>query len=118
MSATNLQHRARMDGFSMVELMVAIVLGLLVTDALVAMFVGVRSASRMSSGVAALSDSGRFALDTIEENVRGAGNFACNSTAPVSVAGTQVIRQVSLLNVGASPLISDFGDPVAGYEAV
>ena len=82
----------------MVELMVAIVLGLLVTDALVAMFVGVRSASRMSSGVAALSDSGRFALDTIEENVRGAGNFACNSTAPVSVAGNQVIRQISLLN--------------------
>ena len=109
---------ARMSGFSMVELMVAIVLGLLVTDALVAMFVGVRSASRMSSGVAALSDSGRFALDTIEENVRGAGNFACNSTAPVSVAGTQVIRQVSLLNVGGSPLVSDFGDPVAGYEAV
>src|SRR5579871_5897367 len=68
MSAHLQPDRARMAGFSMVELMVAIVLGLLVTDALVAMFVGVRSASRMSTGVAALSDSGRFALDTIEEN--------------------------------------------------
>ena len=117
--SAHLQHdRARMAGFSMVELMVAIVLGLLVTDALVAMFVGVRSASRMSTGVAALSDSGRFALDTIEENVRGAGNFACNSTAPVSVAGTPVIRQISLLNpTPGQPLVSDFTEPVEGYEA-
>ena len=96
--------------------MVAIVLGLLVTDALVAMFVGVRSASRMSSGVAALSDSGRFALDTIEENVRGAGNFACNSTAPVSVAGTPVIRQISLLP-RRQPLVNDYTEPLEGYEA-
>lgn len=116
------EHRQRyapfMRGFTMVEFMVAIVLGLLVTDALVAMFVGVRSAGRMSSGVAALSDSGRFALDTIEENVRGAGNFACNSTAPVSVAGTPVVREISLLGGGGSPAISDYTEPLQGYEAV
>lgn len=108
-----------MAGFSMVELMVAIVLGLLVTDAVVAMFVGVRSASRMTSGVAALSDSGRFALDTIEENVRGAGNFACNSTAPVTVAGTQMVRVISLLTpTPTTPLVSDYTEPLEGYEAV
>jgi type IV pilus assembly protein PilW len=105
-------------GFSLVELMIAIVLGLLVTDAIISMFVGVRSASRMSSGVAALSDSGRYALDTIEENVRASGHLACNSTEPVQVAGTPLIRQISLLNAGASPLVSDFAEPVAGYEAV
>jgi type IV pilus assembly protein PilW len=71
----------------------------------------------MSSGVAALSDSGRFALDTVEQSVRGAGNMACNATAPVFVAGTPVIRQISLLNAGGSPLVSDFGEPLEGYEA-
>jgi type IV pilus assembly protein PilW len=109
--------RARARGFSMVELMVAIVLGLLVTNALVAMFVGVRSAGRMSSGVSALSDSGRFALDTIEQNVRGAGVFACNATAPVDIGTNPITRQISLLNPGPSPLVSDFGEPLAGYEA-
>ncbi|HTW75537.1 MAG TPA: PilW family protein [Steroidobacteraceae bacterium] len=107
----------RHGGFSLVEMMIAIVLGLLVSIALVSMFVGVRSASRMTSGVGALSDSGRFALDSIEESVRGAGNFACNSTAPVAVAGTAVARQLSLLTPGASPLVTDFGEPLSGYEA-
>ncbi len=107
----------RHGGFSLVEMMIAIVLGLLVSIALVSMFVGVRSASRMTSGVGALSDSGRFALDSIEQSVRGAGNFACNSTAPVAVAGTPVARQLSLLISGSSPLITDYGEPLSGYEA-
>jgi type IV pilus assembly protein PilW len=117
LAVPNGRARARVRGFSMVELMVAIVLGLLVTNALVAMFVGVRTAGRMSSGVSALSDSGRFALDTIEQNVRGAGVFACNATAPVDIGTNPITRQISLLNFGASPLVSDFGEPLAGYEA-
>jgi len=119
----------RMRGFSLVEMMIAIVLGLLVTDALVSMFVGVRSASHTSSGVASLSDGGRFALDTIEQSVRGAGDMACNSSAPMAVAGVPITRQISLLNAGASELISwvggppagmnplPGGEPLAGYEA-
>ncbi len=119
----------RTRGFSLVELMISIVLGLLVTDALVSLFVGVRTASRTTSGVGALADSGRFALDTIGQVVRGAGQMACNSTAPMAVAGTAVTRQISLLNNGASPLISwvggpsigitplPGGEPLGGYEA-
>ncbi|HLK71813.1 MAG TPA: PilW family protein [Steroidobacteraceae bacterium] len=106
-------------GFSLVELLIAIVLGLLVTDAMVAMFVGVRSASRTTEGVAGLSDSGRFALDSIEQVVRGAGNLACDSTAPVAMAGgVQLIRVESDLNAGASALISNYDQPLSGYEAV
>jgi type IV pilus assembly protein PilW len=116
-------------GFSLVELMIAIVLGLIITDALVSLFVGVRSASRTTSGVAALSDSGRFALNDMSQVLRGAGQMACNSTAPLAVAGTAVTRQISLLNPGASPLVTwvggpstgmsplPGGEPLAGYEA-
>jgi len=104
-------------GFSLVELMIAIVLGLLVTDAMVAMFVSVRSASRTTEGVAGLSDSGRYALDTVEQVVRGAGNLACNSTAPVSAAGVTLARVLNNLGAGASPLISNYDQPLSGYEA-
>jgi len=118
----------RSRGFSLVELMIAIVLGLIVTEALVSLFVGVRSASRTTSGVAALTDSGRFGLNTIGQAVRGAGQMACNSTAPIAVAGIPVTRQISALNDGASPLITWLGgpqsvspppggEPLAGYEA-
>lgn len=104
-------------GFSLVELMIAIVLGLLVTDAMVAMFVSVRSAARTTEGVAGLSDSGRYALDSIEQIVRGAGNLACNSTAPVSAAGITLARVLNNLGAGASPLISNYDQPLSGYEA-
>jgi type IV pilus assembly protein PilW len=105
-------------GFSLVELMIAIVLGLLVTDAMIAMFTSVRSASRVSTGVAALADSGRFALDSIEQVTRAAGNLTCDSTAPVSAAGVPVVRVISALNTGGDPLLSNYDQPLAGYEAV
>ncbi|HEX4051267.1 MAG TPA: PilW family protein [Steroidobacteraceae bacterium] len=105
-------------GFSLVELMIAIVLGLLVTDAMVAMFVSVRSAARTTEGVAGLSDSGRYALDSIEQIVRGAGNLACNSTAPVSAAGVSLVRLENVLNTVGSPLLYNYDQPLSGYEAM
>src|SRR5665213_2760722 len=93
-------------GFSLVELMIAVVLGLLVTEALVSMFVGVRSASRTTSGVASLSDSGRYALNTIEQSVRGAGQMACHRPAPMGVTASSISSHISRLKAGASGLIS------------
>jgi type IV pilus assembly protein PilW len=63
----------------MVELMVAITLGLLLTGAVISVFVGSRTASQATAGVGEMSDSGRFALNLIGESVRSAGNLACNS---------------------------------------
>ncbi|HTT06485.1 MAG TPA: PilW family protein [Steroidobacteraceae bacterium] len=106
-------------GFSLVELMIAIVLGLLVTDAMVAMFVSVRSASRTSEGVAGLSDSGRYALDSIEQVVRGAGNLACDSGSPLTVAGDSIPRIDNNLDTASgTPLLSNYDQPLSGYEAV
>jgi len=96
-------------GFSMIELMVAVVLGLLVTGAIISVFAGSRSAYQSTSGVAALADSGRFALDTMEESSRGAGYVACNHATPVTSA--------SVLNEISSPLAYDFRYGVGGYEA-
>src|SRR5580765_1692681 len=69
----------RQSGFSLVELMVAITLALLLTGAVIAVFVGSRSAYESTAGVGDMSDSGRMALGLIGESVRGAGNLACNS---------------------------------------
>lgn len=97
-------------GFSLVEMMVAITLGLIVTGALIATTVGVRSAARTSTGVGAVGDGGRIALDLLQQAVRGAGFMACNTTA----------RQASLLpsGPGPDPLNDDYTEPLGGYEAV
>lgn len=100
----------RARGFSLVEMMVAITLGLLVTGALIAAFVGINRSSRASSGVGAVGDGGRIALDLLQQAVRSAGYMACNTTA----------RQASLLpsGPGPDPLNYDYTEPLGGYEAV
>jgi type IV pilus assembly protein PilW len=98
---------SRARGFSMVELMVAVTLALVVTAAVMGAFLGSRSSFMATSGTSAVSDNGRFALDFLQTAVRDAGYMACNTTS----------RQISLLNVGTSPLYYNFGQPLGGYEA-
>jgi type IV pilus assembly protein PilW len=97
---------SRSQGFSIVELMVAVTLALVVTAAVMAAFLGSRSSFMSTSGTAAVSDNGRFALDFLQTAVRDAGYMACNTTQ----------RQISLLNVGTSPIYYNFGRPLGGYE--
>ncbi|GAC1452372.1 MAG: PilW family protein [Steroidobacteraceae bacterium] len=93
-------------GFSLVELMVAITLGLLLTTAVISVFVGSRSAYQSTAGVGALSDGGRFALGLIGESARSAGSLACNSTMSAT--------SDSILPAG---LATNFLQGVTGYEA-
>jgi len=97
----------RARGFSIVELMVAITLALIVTAGVMAAFLGSRSSFMSTSGTAAVSDNGRFALDFLQSAVRGAGYMACNTTH----------SQLSLLNAGPSAVYYNFGQPLGGYEA-
>ena len=99
----------RARGFSLVELMVAITLALIVTAGVISVFVGSRSAFNATSGTAALTDGGRFALNFISDSVRGAGNMSCMKASNLQ----------SDLNVVGSPLTSasSFGQALGGYEA-
>ena len=99
----------------MVELMVAVTLALIVTGGVVSVFIGARSAFQSTSGVAVVSDNGRFALGFIEGAVRNAGNMACG--AP--------IRTIINVNAEATPLYYSAGpgplllfQPMSGFEAV
>jgi type IV pilus assembly protein PilW len=97
----------RQHGFSLVELMVAITLALLLTGAVISVFIGSRSAYQSTAGVGDMSDSGRFALNLIGESVRSAGNLACNSAMS---ATSQTLLAVNTLQ-------TNFGQGIAGFEA-
>jgi type IV pilus assembly protein PilW len=98
----------RHEGFSLVELMVAITLALLLTGAVISVFVGSRSAYESTAGVGEMSDSGRLALNLIGESVRSAGNLACNSA-----------MSATSQNVAPAPgsFLNNFGQGVVGFEA-
>lgn len=98
----------RARGFSLIELMVAITLALIVTAGVISVFVGSRSAFEATSGTAALTDGGRFALNFISNSVRNAGYMSCTTARNV----------IGILNAGATPLPFTFSQALGGYEAV
>lgn len=95
-------------GFSLVELMIAVTMGMVVTSAVLATFVSMHSAAQRTSGSAALADNGRIALDVIQQSLRSAGYMACNNTQ----------RQTLALGVAPTPMTYDFTEALSGYEAV
>ena len=95
------------SGFSLVELMVAITIGLLLLSAVVSVFVGSRTAYQSTAGLGALADGGRTALSLIGESARSAGFLACNSA--------QSATNDTLLVLGG--LGDNFGLGTEGFEA-
>jgi type IV pilus assembly protein PilW len=96
------------SGFSLVELMVAITIGLILSAAAVSVFVGSRQAYQSTSGTAAVTEGGRYALNFIEESARTAGFMACNhATVNTSLSNLLV----------PSNLAYDFRFGVGGFEA-
>jgi type IV pilus assembly protein PilW len=96
-------------GFSMVELMIATTLALIVMGAVVSVFVGSRAAYQATSDVASLADGGRFALNFIQQSVRGGGFLACNHATTNT--------NLNLVNTATSLLAYDFRYGIGGYEA-
>ena len=106
-------NRAR--GFSLVELMVAITMAMIITAGMLSVFVASRSAFQATSGTAALSDNGRFALSFLESAVRDAGNMACGS-AVRTIVNVNPEPTSLYYAVGPGPLLQF--QPMSGFEAV
>jgi type IV pilus assembly protein PilW len=96
------------QGLSLVELMVAMVLGLLVVGAAFAIFHSNQETYRANEGLARMQENARVAFELITEDIRGAGGNACNKHAiPVPVSGesadvTEAKRMFDRLPVSSS----------------
>ncbi|MCP5178479.1 MAG: PilW family protein [Pseudomonadales bacterium] len=74
-------HRRRLNGqqgFSLIELLLALALGLVVTAGIVQLFVGNNQTYTVLQGQSRLQEGARYALDFIAESARAAGYFGCD----------------------------------------
>ena len=101
----------RARGFSLVELMVAMTLGLLVIAAASSVFVGARNAYTATNSVSAQSDSARFAADFITRALRSSGFIGCAESQHVF----GMFNTYSVLDGFAGNNIG--GNIVEGFEA-
>lgn len=95
---------AVMRGFSLVELMIAMVIGLIIMYAVVQIFTATRLTYQMDEGLARLQENARFAFDFIAREVRSGAGYGC-------------ARNLRIFNnLNASPAF-DFTTPVRGFDA-
>lgn len=94
-------------GFSMVELMVALVLGLFVTTAVLQTFVGAKQAYEFQQEFSRIQENGRFAMGFLSRDIRGADYWGCLND------GTKV---TSILNGAGGP--DDFAVGLQGFDNV
>lgn len=95
-------------GFSMVELLVALALTLLLFGGIVAVFLGSRSTQAANRQLADVQEIGRFALDSMARDLRGAGYAGCNSR-PLHVS--------SSLRAAEADIWDPAHAPIRGYES-
>ncbi len=94
-------------GFSLVELMVAVTLGLLLIGAVISVFQGSRQSYHKTNGTSALTDSARFSTDFMNRALRSTGYIGCASAPNVTTTGATTPN-----------VLFDFGNVVDGYDAV
>lgn len=67
----------RQRGLTLVELLVALVLGLLLSAITVQSYLSTKTTYRMTEGVSRIQENGRFAVHFLADHIRRAGNLGC-----------------------------------------
>jgi type IV pilus assembly protein PilW len=100
---------SRQQGITLVELMVALVIGTVLMAGVTQIFLGSRESYRLNEGVARLQENGRFALEVIARDLRMAGTPSCLLRDGIVFNQLQGEASVPILERNA---------PVDGWEAI
>ncbi|MFC5741607.1 PilW family protein [Dyella tabacisoli] len=98
-------------GITLVELMVAMVLGLLVTAGIISVFLATATGNRVQKQLANLQEDGRYAITLLARDLRMANAQYCASTGGVSKSmGGVYVSPLRAPTVQAKTLIQALGD--------
>jgi type IV pilus assembly protein PilW len=120
---TDLRLSKRQSGVTLIELMVAMVLGLLVAAGIVTIFVSTSSSNRAQTQLARLQEQGRFAVTQLKSDLSMANGQYCSNTggnaAPSSVAGTFLdgLRSPTVYANGATAVTNALADLTTPWGA-
>ncbi|MGI1669562.1 MAG: PilW family protein [Neptuniibacter sp.] len=102
------KRNVKQKGFSLIELMVSLVIGLIVVAAITQVFVGSKVTYSMQSGLSKIQENGRFAMAFLTRDLRQAGYTGCTSNTTFA----NTVRDSS----GAVPSFLDITNLVSGQD--
>lgn len=110
-------------GLSLIELMVALLLSTLLVLGLIEIFSASRASYLMAQGLSRAQESSRFAIDSLQRDVRMSGHFGCVSDQAHFYAGNGAFGELFLSNradfttIPAAREALRFDYSIRGYEA-
>lgn len=109
---TRLSSRAGARGVTLIELMIAMVLGLLIVAAVSAVYLSSKQTFRANDNLARVQENVRTAFDTLTHDIRESAFYGC--------AGQDTVKNQTFINAlnNNTRLLFDFKYPVYGYEAI
>lgn len=117
--------RASQVGLSLIELMVALVLGLLLSAGVVTIFITAKQDYQVQDAVSQVQENGRFSLEFLARDIRMAGFSQCsnkmvtaNSVQNAPAALTNFEQGVQGFEGDGGSLPTDFPDSLDGTDAV
>lgn len=99
---------ARQHGFGLIELMVAMTLGLLVLGAAIGIFQSNQQTFKANEGVNRIQESARVAYEMIANDIRSAGGAACSNLATPDVEHINNDEEKAFFETPISGTSSDF----------
>ncbi len=118
LSARRYSHRGRpaqrdaVGGLTLVELMIALMLGLLVVGSASAIFISNRQTYRATEGLGRVQENGRMAFELLSRDLREAGSNPCGN--PDSQAP---LKMVNVLTNPTAQWWTNWNNGISGYEA-
>lgn len=119
------------QGFSVVELMVALLLGLFLVSGVTGMYISSKQTNRMTDNLSRLQESLRFSLEFISRDIRMAGYMPCRfpPTTTNAIIGGNTTWYMDFFNFGVrgyeggafpgAPIVgTNPGERVAGSDAL
>ena len=86
-------------GLSLVELMISLAVGSIITAGVAQLFTANSEAYKMLQGQARIQESARFALEFMRRDIENAGNLGCNSNMVPGESTNFALNQVIPTNV-------------------
>lgn len=101
--------RQHIQGLSLIELMIAMLISMFLLLGLVQVFSASREAYRLSEGLSRVQENARFAMDYLQRDIRMAGHFGCvNDQARLQTPGA--------LNSQFAAASLNFNVSIRGYD--
>lgn len=114
--------RVRQRGMTLLELMIAMTIGLFLIGGLLAVYVGTNQSYRVSQATSRLQENARFAFDVLAMDIRMAGYMGCpgfsDVTPNVIAAGAPAFSAMTALQGFESSAPSGITTAIANTDAI